>query len=74
MQERYFLLNMICEGCNKTNRIHELDNDFIGYLHCPNCKCRDFKLKKQFVSESHFTALKGEERVVLTEITKRRSH
>jgi len=69
-KERHFLMNFICEECNQSHRLHKLESDWMGRLHCKRCNCRYFEIKKQYVTEAHFRALGGKDRVVMREITK----
>lgn len=67
---RHFLLEIICESCEKSHRLHELKDDFMGRLYCTHCNCRNFKIQKRFVSEAKYNNLNGKDRIVLKEITR----
>ena len=69
-KERHFLLEFICEECEKTHRLHQLNNDFMGRMHCIYCNFGYFRIQKRFVTEAKYNNLNGKDRVVLTEITK----
>lgn len=69
-QQRHFLLEIICESCEKTHRLHELKSDFMGRLYCTHCNCKNFRIQKRFVTEAKYNTLNGKERIVLTEIVR----
>ena len=73
-KKRYFMMQFICNECKKSHRLHKLDTDFMGRLHCTHCKSKTFEIKKQFVTEDRFHNLCGKDRIVMQEITRIKYH
>lgn len=73
-KKRFFLMLFICETCEKSHRLHKLETDFMGRLHCTHCKGKNFEIKKQFVTEDRFHNLSGKKRIIMQEITRVKYH
>lgn len=69
-EPRHFLLEIVCEQCEKSHRLHELKDDFMGRLYCIHCNCRNFKIQKRLVTEAKYKGLSGKDRIVFKEITR----
>ena len=66
VKKRYYVLNFICTNCDTFNRLKELDIDFMGRFHCPDCGKTSYTIKKVAISKQNILS-KEEASIVMIE-------
>jgi uncharacterized paraquat-inducible protein A len=61
----YFVLEFICEKCETSYRLKDLEKDYIGRYHCPYCKKMLFKVKQKPLSKTKAIWMEDKDIVII---------
>ena len=65
-KKRYYVLNFVCIKCDTFNRLRDLELDFMGHFHCPDCKGSKYTIRKVAISKQNILS-KDDASIVMVE-------